>query len=409
MSNYQQHGYQFDIEDDGLENKIVLNVGPSHPSTHGTLRLIIETDGETVLNVEPEMGFLHTGFEKLGELHSYNQFITVTDRMNYISPLSNNIGFAIAVEELLGIEIPKRAQIIRVIMAELSRIADHILCVGLQGMDLGAFSVFLWTFVEREKLYDIFEAVTGARLTTSYTRVGGLAFDVPSDFEERVTKVLGTIEKCIGEIELMFSGNRIFIERCKGIGYLSGEDALNYGVTGPMLRASGVDYDLRKVRPYSSYEDFDFVIPVETAGDSFARYLVRMEEMRQSVSIVKQALKALPEGEVNYFDKKKILPDKNLVYNNMEALIHHFKVIMPGDFHGITPPRGEVYSSTEVPNGELGFHIVSAGKSSPYRIRVRPPSLINYQSFNQMIKGHLIADIPAVLSTFNIIAGELDR
>ncbi len=408
MNNLQHHGYQFDFEDE-LGSKMVMNVGPSHPSTHGTLRLVIELDGETILSTEPEIGFLHTGFEKLGEHHSYNQFITVTDRMNYISPLNNNIGFAIAVEDLLGIEIPKRAQIIRVIMAELSRIADHILCVGLQGMDLGAFSVFLWTFVEREKLYDIFEAVTGARLTTSYTRVGGLAFDVPDDFKERVDKVLKTIETCIAEIETMLTGNRIFIDRCQGIAVLSKQDAINYGVTGPMLRASGVSYDIRKIRPYSSYEDFEFLVPTETAGDSFARYLVRMEEMRQSVRIIKQALNNLPDGEINYFDKKKILPDKDLVYNNMEALIHHFKVVMPGDLHGIHPPVGEVYSSTEVPNGELGFHIVSDGKSSPYRLRVRPPSLINYQCFNEVSRGHLIADIPAILSTFNVIAGELDR
>ncbi len=388
----------FDIEEE-IDSTITINVGPNHPATHGTLRLKVEMDGERIINCEPEIGFLHTGFEKLAEDRSYNQFITMTDRMNYISPLNNNIGFAIAAEELLAIEVPERAQIIRVIMAELSRISDHIICVGLQGMDLGAFSVFLWTMVERERLYDIFELVTGARLTTSYTRVGGLAFDVPSDFAERVLKTLVTIEKCIAEIELMLSKNRLFIDRCKGIGYLSKEDALSYGITGPILRASGVNYDIRKVKPYSSYDRFDFLIPVEHAGDSYARYIVRIEEMKQSVSIVRQALKVLPGGEVNYFNKKHILPNKDKTYNDMESLIHHFKVIMPDGDHGIHPPIGEVYSSTEVPNGELGFHVVSDGTYKPYRLRVRPPSIFNYQCFDKLSKGHLVADIPAILSS----------
>lgn len=428
----KQANYQVEIEED-LGSKITMNVGPSHPATHGTLRLIVDTDGENVLGLEQELGFLHTGFEKLGEYHSYNQFITVTDRMNYISPLNNNIGFAIAVEELMGLEVPKKAQWIRVILAELSRIADHIICVGLQGMDLGAFSVFLWTFVERERLYDIFEMVTGARLTTSYTRVGGLAFDIPEDFEERVEKVLEKIESCIKEVDAMLSRNRIFIDRCQGIGILTKESALGYGITGPCLRACGVDYDIRKIRPYSSYEDFDFDVPVESKGDSYARYLVRLEEMRQSICIVRQALKSLAsiqtftgrseesskesekntlkdlDSEINSFNKKKILPEKNQVYTDMESLIHHFKVIMPGSVHGIQPPVGEVYSSTEVPNGELGFYIISDGQYSAYRMRIRPPSLYNYQCVAELCQGHLIADIPAILSTLNVIAGELDR
>ncbi len=407
MTNYEVE------REEGSDSIIHLNFGPSHPATHGTLRLKVELDGESIIRVEPELGYLHTGFEKLGEHQNYNQFITVTDRMNYLSPLNNNIGFAIAVEELLDIEIPKRTQVIRVIMAELSRISDHLISVGLQGMDLGAFSVFLWTVIERERLYDIFEAVTGTRLTTSYTRIGGLAFDIPDDFDDRVKIVLVTIEKCIKEVELMLSKNRIFIERCKGIGVLKKEDAINYGITGPVLRSSGVNYDIRKVRPYSSYEDFEFIIPVETAGDCYSRYLVRLEEMRQSVSIIRQGLNMLrnvyPQGEINYFDKKKILPDKKDVYNNMEALIHHFKGIMPGNKHGIHPPKGEVYCSTEAPNGELGFHIVSNGTDKPYRVRVRPPSFYNFQVVNELIQGHMIPDLPAVLSTLNIIAGELDR
>ena len=408
MNNYQQAGYNIDVEEK-MGSVVVINVGPSHPATHGTLRLVIEMEGETIRNLDQELGFLHTGFEKLGETHSYNQFITVTDRMNYISPLNNNIGFAIAVEKLLEIQVPIRAQLIRVIMAELSRIADHIICVGLQGMDLGAFSVFLWTFVEREKLYDIFETVTGARLTTSYTRIGGLAFDVPGDFRKRVNKVLKSLEKGVQEVELMLNKNKIFINRCQNIGYLSKEDALNYGVTGPIIRASGVNYDVRKDLPYSSYDQFDFDVPVETAGDSYARYLVRIQEMYQSIRIIKQALRRLEPGEVNFFNKKNVLPSKNMVYNDMEALIHHFKLIMPGSSHGIGVPLGEVYSSTESPNGELGFYIVSDGKSSAYRLRIRPPSLFNYQCLDSMLKGHLMSDIPSVLSTLNVIAGELDR
>ncbi len=391
-----------------------LNIGPQHPSMHGTLRLKAQVDGEIVVSVEPEIGFLHTGFEKLGEYRNYNQFVVVSDRMNYLSPLNNNIGFAIACEELFGVSVPPRGQYLRVIMAELSRLADHVVSVGLQGMDLGAFSVMLWTFIERERLYDIFEAVTGARLTTSWTRVGGVFRDVPPDFPEMVRAFLVKFPKMIDEIEFMLSKNKIFVDRTVGVGVLTKEDAISFGVTGPMLRASGVPYDIRKARPYLCYADLDFEVPTRTAGDVYARYEVRCAEMRQSVRIIEQALEKLPGGganpdklPVNSLDHKVTLPTKKQVYEDMESLIHHFKLAMPG--HGLLPPKGEIYSSTETPNGELGFYVVSDGTGLPYRVRVRPPSFYNYQTYPQQVAGRLISDAIAAMASINVIAGELDR
>lgn len=386
---------------------VTLNFGPQHPATHGTLRVIMELDGEIVLKAIPDIGYLHTGFEKLGENLSYNQFITVTDRMNYLSPLNNNIGFAIACEKLFGIEVPKRAQYVRVIMAELSRIADHLLSVGAQALDLGAFTAFLYFFQEREKLYDLFEMVTGARLTTSYTRIGGLFRDVPQNFDQEVRKFLKHLPSVIKEVEDLLNANQIFIGRTKGVGVISGKDAINYGLTGPVLRASGVVRDIRKIEPYSSYEEFDFEIPVGEMGDVYDRYLVRMEEMHQSMRIVEQALNRLPEGPVDIYDTKHRLPPKNEVYHTMEGLIHHFEVTMEN--RGIKPPLGEVYSCTEAPNGELGFYIVSSGERFAYRIRVRPPSLLNFQVFPFLLEGGMLSDSVAVMGSLNIIAGELDR
>ncbi|HEY3321593.1 MAG TPA: NADH-quinone oxidoreductase subunit D [Planctomycetota bacterium] len=391
-----------------------INIGPQHPSMHGTLRLKAEMDGEIVVKVEPEIGFLHTGFEKLGEYRNYNQFVALSDRMNYLSPLNNNVGFAIACEELFGVSVPPRGQYLRVIMAELSRLADHVISVGLQGMDLGAFSVMLWTFIEREKLYDIFEAVTGARLTTSWTRVGGVFRDVPPDFPELVHAFLAKFPAVIDEIEYMLSKNKIFVDRTVGIGTLTKEEAISYGVTGPMLRASGVAYDIRKARPYLCYDQLDFEIPTRTEGDVFARYKVRLEEMRQSVRIIKQAIEKLPGGgpnpdklPVSSIDHKVTLPTKEQVYRDMESLIHHFKLEMPG--HGLLPPKGEVYSCTEVPNGELGFYLVSDGTGQPYKVRVRPPSFYNYATFPMQAKGRLLSDAIACMASINVIAGELDR
>jgi NADH dehydrogenase I D subunit len=390
-----------------LGKTMVMNLGPQHPATHGTLRLILELDGEVVVKCHQEIGFLHTGFEKLGEFRDYNQFITVTDRANYLSPLCNNIGFARAVEELLGVEIPERAQYIEVILAELSRIADHVISVGLQAMDLGAFSVMLWAFVEREKLYNIFEAVTGTRLTTAYTRIGGLARDVPADFDPMVRSFLKKFPAIIDQIEGMLSKNRIFINRTRGVGAITADDALGYGLTGPLLRACGVDYDVRRTRPYLVYDELDFDVPTRSDGDVFSRYEVRLEEMRQSLRIIEQALNRMPEGPVSSINHKVAFPDKWEVYNTMEGLIHHFKLVMKG--HGIKPPKGDFYSSTEAPNGELGFYIHSDGEGVPYKVHFRSPSFYNYAAVPKMVEGHLLSDVIAVMSSVNVIAGELDR
>ncbi len=395
------------MEEKDFHSSMILNYGPSHPATHGTLRLKVELEGELILGVEPEQGYLHTGFEKLGEHLNYNQFVTVIDRANYMSPLNNNIGHAQAVEELFGIEITPRAQYIRVLLAELSSIADHIVCVCLFAMDLGAFSVFLWCFHEREKLYDIFEKITGTRMTTSYTRIGGLMFDLPDGIEKEIEKSLETIPRVLNEVEWMLTKNRIWIDRTKGIGVIDPKDAVNWGITGPLLRATGVNYDIRRKKPYLCYNDLDFEVALDNGGDSFARYNVRLIEMRESLKIVKQVLDKMPGGDINVFDYKTTIPRKDDTYNDMESLIHHFKMIMPG--HSIAPEIGELYSSTEVPNGELGYHIVSNGTDKPYRIRIRPPSQIHYQIVSEVLTGHYIGDIPCVLGSFNIIAGELDR
>jgi NADH dehydrogenase I D subunit len=390
-----------------VAQSLAMNLGPSHPACHGTLRFKIELHGEEIVECDPEIGFLHTGMEKLGEYRSYNQYVVVTDRMNYLSSLNNNIGYTIACEELLGIEVPPRAQYLRVIMAELSRLADHVVSVGLQGMDLGAFSAMLWTFVEREKLYDIFEAVTGARLTTSWTRVGGLYRDVPDNFTETVSAFLDKFPRIIVDVETMLSSNKIFKDRTVNIGTMTAEQAIGYGLTGPLLRACGVPYDVRRARPYSSYQDIEFDIPIRYEGDVYARYLVRLEEMRQAVRIIRQALAKLPSGPVNVDDRKVALPGKEKVYRDMESLIHHFKIVMPG--HGVKPAAGEIYSCTEAPNGELGFYLVSDGTGVPYRVRVRPPSFYNHQTMPVQVKGRLISDAVSVLASLNVIAGELDR
>ncbi len=386
---------------------MTLNFGPQHPATHGTLRIVLELDGETITKVTSHIGYLHTGFEKLGEHLDYNQFIVVTDRMNYLSPLSNNFGYVLAVEKLMGIRVPKRCEYIRVILAELSRIADHLVWLGMGALDLGAFTIMLYGFREREKLYNIFEKMTGARLTTSYTRVGGVLRDVYKGFEEDVRRFIHQLPKTLKEVHTLLTRNRIWMDRTKDVGVMSAEDAIDYGFTGPCLRASGVEWDLRKVEPYSSYEDFDFDVPVGGNGDVYDRYLVRMEEMAQSCRIVQQALDNFPDGPVNVDDYKIVLPPKKDAYGNIEGLIHHFKIIMDG--HGIQPPAGEVYCATESPNGELGFYIVSDGSGTAYRIRIRPPSFLHFQAVPHMVEGGMVSDLVAVLGSLNIIAGELDR
>lgn len=403
---------------------LILNFGPQHPATHGTLHLEVELDGERIVRVTPHLGYLHTGFEKLGEAMLYNQFIVVTDRMNYLSPLSNNFAYVLAVEKLLGIEVPKRCQYLRVILAELTRIMDHMVWLGTHALDIGAFTVFLYCFQQREKIYEIMEATTGARLTVSFTRVGGLMADVPESFEPMVRRfVHDFLTKALPEISTLLTKNRIWIDRTKGVGVISAEDAINGGMTGPCLRGSGVEYDVRKAEPYSSYEDFDFDIPLGVNGDTYDRYLVRMEELRQSCRIIEQALDSLPAGPVQHPDHKVSLPDKSMVYKtpdhthpydpvhpygSIEGLIHHFKILMR-ECHGVAPPPGEVYVATESPNGELGFYIVSDGSGYPYRVRVRAPSFMHYQNLPKMLKGHMVSDIVAVLGSLNVIAGELDR
>ncbi len=388
--------------------RMVLNFGPQHPSTHGTLRIAMELEGETVMKGIPEIGYLHSGFEKLGEYLDYNQYITITDRMNYLSPLCNNVAYALAAEKLIGLEVSKRTEYIRVLMCELSRIADHILNVGMLAVDLGAMTAFLYGFKLREDIYDLFELATGTRLTTSYTLVGGLMRDIPEDYDKAVLKVLDEVGAVSKDIETLLNKNRIWQIRTKNIGIITKDDAISYGISGPMARASGIDWDIRVNEPYSRYDEFDFDVAIALNGDVFDRYLVRMEEIRQSVKICRQALDKMPEGDVMVDpDLGYSLPPKDEVYNSIEGLIYHFEITMRN--RGMTPPVGEAYVPTESPNGELGFYIVSDGGRAPYRVRTRPPSLMNYSIFPKLIEGHMLSDAPAILGSINIIAGELDR
>ena len=388
--------------------RMVLNFGPQHPSTHGTLRIAMELEGETIMKGTPEIGYLHSGFEKLGEYLDYNQYITITDRMNYLSPLCNNVAYALAAEKLIGLEVSKRTEYIRVLMCELSRIADHILNVGMLAVDLGAMTAFLYGFKLREDIYDLFELATGTRLTTSYTLVGGLMRDIPEDYDKVVLKVLDEVGAVAKDIETLLNKNRIWQIRTKNIGIITKDDAISYGISGPMARASGIDWDIRVNEPYSRYDEFDFDVAIALNGDVFDRYLVRMEEIRQSVKICRQALDKMPEGDVMVDpDLGYSLPPKDEVYNSIEGLIYHFEITMRN--RGMTPPVGEAYVPTESPNGELGFYIVSDGGRVPYRVRTRPPSLINYSIFPKLIEGHMLSDAPAILGSINIIAGELDR
>ena len=388
--------------------RMVLNFGPQHPSTHGTLRIAMELEGETIMKGTPEIGYLHSGFEKLGEYLDYNQYITITDRMNYLSPLCNNVAYALAAEKLIGLEVSKRTEYIRVLMCELSRIADHILNVGMLAVDLGAMTAFLYGFKLREDIYDLFELATGTRLTTSYTLVGGLMRDIPEDYDKAVLKVLDEVGAVAKDIETLLNKNRIWQIRTKNIGIITKDDAISYGISGPMARASGIDWDIRVNEPYSRYDEFDFDVAIALNGDVFDRYLVRMEEIRQSVKICRQALDKMPEGDVMVDpDLGYSLPPKDEVYNSIEGLIYHFEITMRN--RGMTPPVGEAYVPTESPNGELGFYIVSDGGRVPYRVRTRPPSLMNYSIFPKLIEGHMLSDAPAILGSINIIAGELDR
>lgn len=397
-----------DVAFDQQDYLWTLNFGPQHPATHTTLRLVLKLEGERVVDAVPDIGYLHSGFEKLGEHLDYNQYVTITDRMNYISPMANNVAWHCAVEKLLGIELTPRCKYLRVIVAELARISDHLLCNGAVGLDVGAFTFFLYAFNRREDLYDIFETVCGARFTNSYTRVGGLMHDATPIFVEKVRAFVKSFPKTLDDMERLLNRNRIFVDRTKGVGLLSKAEATNRSATGPIARASGVTRDLRKDEPYLAYSDFDFDVCCATGGDCFARYLVRMAEMRESLKIVAQAIENLPSGPVNVgIDQRTALPRKTQVYSTIEGLISHFELVMSN--RGFEVPNEESYAAIESPNGELGFYVAGDGSDVAYRARCRPPSYIHFALFPYLIKGHTLSDVVAVLGSLNIIAAELDR
>ncbi len=384
---------------------MTLNMGPQHPSTHGVLRLILELDGETVVRCVPDIGFLHTGIEKTAEGKTYSQAITLTDRIDYLCPLTNNLCYVLAVEKLLGLEVPARAQWLRVLLNELTRLNSHLVWLGTHALDIGAATVFLYCFREREELLRIFEMASGQRMMTSYFRVGGLALPPPLGFFERVRKFLSYFPDRMDEYETLLTENRIWIGRTRGVGYISAEDAIALGVTGPILRASGVDWDLRKSNPYSSYEQFQFQVPVRTEGDVYARYLVRLEEMRESTKIAHQALEGLPEGPVIADVPHVVLPEREKMKTEMEALIYHFKIVT----EGFRVPPGEVYQAVESPRGMMVYYVVSDGTSHPYRMYVRAPSFANLRALPKMVEGRLIADVVACIASIDIVLGEIDR
>jgi NADH-quinone oxidoreductase subunit D len=387
--------------------KMVLNMGPSHPATHGVLRIVLELDGEIITKAMPDIGFLHRGDEKIAENMTYTQFIPYTDRLDYLAPLANNVAYVLAVEKLMGIDkqLPPRCQFIRVICAELARVSSHLLGLGSFAMDVGAMTVFLLTFTEREKIYNLCEALTGARFTTSYTRIGGLSRDLPPGWVEQCRKFCDEVVANIDETETLLTRNRIFVDRTQGIGVISREEAIDYGMSGPNLRASGVEHDLRKTQPYLVYDQFEFDVPIGTKGDCYDRYLVRIEELRQSVRILRQALDKLPGGPVNVPDGKVVLPPKDRVLTRMEELIHHFINVT----QGVNAPLGEVYFGHENPKGELGFYIDSKGGGTPYRLKIRSPSFVNLSILPKLLPGHMLSDIVSVLGSFDFVMGECDR
>jgi NADH-quinone oxidoreductase subunit D len=387
------------------DQHMVINMGPQHPATHGVLRLVVEIDGEIVVRVYPEIGYLHTGIEKTCEAKFYHQVVPLTDRINYLDPLANNLCYALAVEKLLTLEIPPKAQWMRVLLAELSRLNSHLIWLGTHAMDIGALTVFLYTFREREDILRLFEAVAGQRMMTSYIRIGGLAMEPPLDFLARVQGFIRTLPEKIDEYSNLLTGNPIFRNRLKGVGHLSAADAIALGVTGPPLRASGVDFDLRRDMPYSSYEKFQFKVPVSNDADCWARYEVRLIEMRESIKIIQQALDGMPEGPVKADAPKVVLPDREKMKTQMEALIHHFKIVT----EGFTVPAGEVFQGIECGHGQMGYYIVSDGTAKPYRVHMRYPSFPILQALEKMCKGRMLADVVAVIGSIDIVLGEIDR
>ncbi|MGI9549524.1 MAG: NADH dehydrogenase (quinone) subunit D [Bdellovibrionales bacterium] len=391
-------------KDEGKE-LIPLNIGPSHPSTHGTLRIMALMDGEKIHRANVEIGYLHRCFEKMSEVHPYNQVIPYTDRLNYCSSPMNNVGYCKTVEDMLGVEVPPKAQAMRMILCELSRIIDHIVCIGTAAFDLGALTGFFHAFTYREKVYTLFEKLCGARLTVSMTRVGGMANAPPKNWFKDILQFCKEMQVGIAEIDTLLTKNKIWVERNEGVGVITTEEAISWGYTGPCLRSTGLNLDLRKAEPYYFYDTLDFEIPVGTTGDAYDRYLVRVEEMRQSVRIIEQICKSVPPGDHSIRDKDLVLPEKKDVYGNIEGLMQHFMLII----QGLRPPVGEVYTATEAANGELGFYLVSDGSANPYRLKVRPPCFPIYQSYPHKVRGHLVSDAVTLLGSMNVIAGELDR
>jgi NADH-quinone oxidoreductase subunit D len=387
--------------------KMVLNMGPSHPATHGVLRIVLELDGELISKAAPDVGYLHRGDEKIAENMTYTQFIPYTDRLDYLAPLANNVAYALAVEKLMGIDkqLPERCQYIRVICCELARISAHLLGMGAFALDIGAITVFLHTFTEREKLYNLFESLTGARFTTSYTRIGGLSRDLPPGWIEECRKFLEEVAVNFDETETFLTRNKIFTDRTQGVGVVSREEAIDFGLTGPNLRGSGVDFDMRKAHPYLVYDQLEFEVPYGTTGDAYDRYLIRIEEMRQSVKIVRQCLDKLPGGPINVPDMKITMPPKERVLTKMEELIHHFINVT----QGVNAPPGEIYFAAENPKGELGFYINSKGGGTPYRMKIRSPSFVNLSIMSHLLPGHMVSDITTIFGSFDFVMGECDR
>ncbi|MGD0733685.1 MAG: NADH dehydrogenase (quinone) subunit D [Terracidiphilus sp.] len=387
------------------DQHMVLNMGPQHPSTHGVLRLVLEIDGEIIVRLYPEIGYLHTGIEKTCEAKFYQQVVPLTDRVDYLGPMANNLCYCLAVEKLLQLEIPEKAQWVRVLLTELTRLNSHLIWLGTHAMDIGALTVFLYTFREREEILRIFEMVSGQRMMTSYFRIGGLSMEPPLDMFARIQAFISTFPEKIDEYSNLLTGNPIFMNRLKGVGYLSKEDAIALGVTGPVMRASGIDFDLRRDMPYCSYEKFQFKVPTSTAGDVWARYLLRLEEMRESTRIIQQALDGMPEGPVKADAPKIVLPDREKMKTQMESLIHHFKIVT----EGFAVPAGEVYQGIESGHGQMGYYVVSDGTAKPYRVHMRYPSFATLQALETMCQGRMLADVVAVIGSIDIVLGEIDR
>jgi len=393
------------VEIDPVEEIMEIQMGPSHPATHGTVKFNLKLDGEVVVDCDVEVGYLHRAFEKMSEKGTWTQVIPYTDRLNYVSPLINNVGYALAVEKLLGVEVPERCQYIRMIMSEISRIADHLTCLGMAAQEAGGQTAGFLLIEAREMLWDIVEAVTGARVTVTYCRIGGVTHDFPVDIDERIADAFVHLRALVADCDKLLTRNRIFYDRMAGIGVISQEDAVSFGLTGPMLRSTGFNYDVRKALPYLLYDRVDFEIPLGTKGDNYDRFFVRFLEIEQSIRIVEQALDKLPGGPVNTSNNKFVLPPKQELFRDIEPLMNHFMLVMFG--HPV--PAGETYDSFEVPNGELGFHVVSDGGGRPYRVRVRPPCFYIYQAYPQLVEGAMVADMAAALGGLNVVAGELDR